>query len=302
MLRTAAQALVILIGAAFLVVWANNIPRPQAAQSSYHQHSNETHESQCSEKTPETWGERLACDPVAGFTGLLALFTFVLGAVAIIQIDFLRRADITARLAAEAANKAATAAETHTAIIAAQTDVLAKQHAVGRLQHLALHRPRLRIRHISIVDRAVTLIRQPGFFFDDGEKIEGGLVVVNVGGTKATVIDSFYRKYFSKSGLPINSPLDKDGPKEPLIVPNKVFDIGESLAIGIRDTIIMKPAPEEGTTILRRFKNEGWKIYVMGQIRYQDEGGHDRFMGFCRVGDGETRFAAVDDPDYEYED
>jgi hypothetical protein len=52
----------------------------------------------------------------------------------------------------------------------------------------------------------------------------------------------------------------------------------------------------------RQFERGGWKIYVMGQIRYQDEGGRDRFMGFCRVGDGKSGFVAVDDPDYEYED
>jgi len=110
MLKLAVQALVILIGGAFLLVWVDNIPRPQPAQSSHYQRAKEADTTYCCDHTPETWGKRLACDPVAGFTGLLALFTFVLGAVAIIQIDFLRRSDKNTKLAAEAASLHAKAA------------------------------------------------------------------------------------------------------------------------------------------------------------------------------------------------
>jgi hypothetical protein len=43
-------------------------------------------------------------------------------------------------------------------------------------------------------------------------------------------------------------------------------------------------------------------MYVMGQIRYRDSGGADRFMGFCRERGTDGRFRAVDDADYEYQD
>jgi hypothetical protein len=64
----------------------------------------------------------------------------------------------------------------------------------------------------------------------------------------------------------------------------------------------MEPPPPGADVELRQFERGGWKIYVMGQIQYQDEGGHDRFMGFCRLWGSDGRFHVVEDPDYEYED
>jgi hypothetical protein len=101
MLRVAAQALVILIGGAFLLVWVNNIPSPQP---NHYQRPKETYTEYCGNDAPETWGKRFRCDPVADFTALLALFTAVLGAVAIIQMRYLISADRNARIAAEAAS------------------------------------------------------------------------------------------------------------------------------------------------------------------------------------------------------
>ena len=63
----------------------------------------------------------------------------------------------------------------------------------------------------------------------------------------------------------------------------------------------MDPPPLGADVELSAFDGGGWKIYVMGHIQYQDEGGHDRFMGY-EPGDGTSGFRAVDDPDYEYED
>jgi hypothetical protein len=288
--RGAAFALAALFALASYGMWLSLHQSPNQQTAS---HSEQRTRQNITPQTPE--------ERIAFYTEVLAWFTGVLAVVSAVQGVFLYSADKTARLTAEAANKAATAAETHTEIVAAQTDVLTKQHAVGRLQHLATHRPRLRVRHVAVADDS-SFFGHPGMFFDHGNYIRGGLVVVNVGGTKAKIIESFYRIYFSRDGLPMKSPLDDERIRELLIVESTQLDIGESLAISLRQKIVMEPAPEEGTTILRRFKTENWKIYVMGQIRYQDEGGHDRFMGFCRIGDGETRFVAVDDPDYEYED
>jgi hypothetical protein len=121
-------------------------------------------------------------------------------------------------------------------------------------------------------------------------EIKGGLVVVNVGGTKAVVIESRYRIFFSKTGLPAEAPYDTS-PRPNLLMPGQVLTIGESCATPIFDKIVMEPPPPGIDVELRVFERDNWKIYVMGQIRYQDEGGADRFMGFCRLMDGDGRFA-----------
>jgi len=61
-------------------------------------------------KPPESFWEKTEGDPVATFTGILALLTFILAAVAVFQIYFLKRADKTARVTADAAKLSADAA------------------------------------------------------------------------------------------------------------------------------------------------------------------------------------------------
>jgi hypothetical protein len=190
-------------------------------------------------------------------------------------------------------------AEKQMLIAGTQTDIQMKQHAIGRLQFLATHRPRLRVRHISINDPGNT-IGLPTFFFDHGKEVRGGLVVVNVGGSNATIVETRHRIFFSKGGLPASAPYDENFQSN-MLLPNQVLASGESCATPIRDTIVME-RDNPGETTLRKFESEGWIIYVMGQIRYRDDGGAERFMGFCRVRQKDGRFRAVDDPDYEYED
>ena len=214
------------------------------------------------------------------------------------------RADIlrsvkAAEIAAEAAKSQAGTAETQNAIAATQTDILAKQHEIGRLQFLATHRPRLRIRHVNV--REGLHIGHPTLFFSHGAEIQGGLAVVNVGGSAATIVDTRYRIFFSKSGLPAAAPYDTDF-RINLLLPDQILEAGESCATPIFDKIVME-RPEPGIDVeMRKFERENWEIFVMGQIRYRDDGGAERFMGFCRRRTSDGRFVAVNDPDYEYED
>jgi hypothetical protein len=231
-------------------------------------------------------------------TGILAVITAGLVIVGFLQVRDAKESISAAVKSAAAAEKAANAAEAQTAIIGAQTDIITKQHAVGRLQFLATHRPRLRIRHVTIVDGSH--IGHPTIFFSHGEDVKGSLTVVNIGGTKAIIIDSRYRIYFSKQGLPIATYFDETFPN--LLLPGHALDVGESCAIVIADKIVMDPPRPGDGMELRAFERDSWVIYVMGQIRYQDEGGADRFIGFCRIRGGDGRFRAVNDPDYEYED
>jgi hypothetical protein len=176
--------------------------------------------------------------------------------------------------------------------------VARKAAEIGHLQFLATHRPRLRVRHVTIP--TPDYLGDPTLFFVHGAPISGGLVVVNVGGTKAKIIESRYRIYFTKGELPAIA-LEEEFRKN-LLMPGQILEVGESCGTPINDTIVMEPPPPGVDAELRAFARDGWKLYVMGQIRYQDEGGADRFMGFCRERQSSGRFRAVDDPDYEYED
>jgi hypothetical protein len=138
-------------------------------------------------------------------------------------------------------------------------------------------------------------------FFSHGAEIQGGLAVVNVGGSAATIVETRYRIFFSKSGLPAAAPYDTDF-RINLLLPDQILEAGESCATPIFDKIVME-RPEPGIDVeMRKFERENWEIFVMGQIRYRDDGGAERFMGFCRRRTSDGRFVAVNDPDYEYED
>ncbi len=147
-------------------------------------------------------------DRIATYTLWLAIFNGLLVVVAGFQVRLLILADRTARFQATQLKQASDSAETQNAIIARQTDIQEKQHEVGRLQFLATHRPRLKIRHVNIV--APLHIGNMTLFFNHGAEITGGLVVVNVGGSKATIVDTRYRMFSSKTGLPALAPYDTD--------------------------------------------------------------------------------------------
>jgi hypothetical protein len=176
-----------------------------------------------------------------------------------------------------------------------QKTILEAQTEISKQQMLVEHRPILRVRHVALVDaNGGQLSRLPGI----GEKVRGGLAVVNMGGTKAKVIDSRYLIYFAQSrdGLPMISPMDEKF--DTLLAPETPFKIGESVAVSIVGVVTAERPPG---TFMALGAHE-WTVFVMGQIQYRDEGGNDRFMGFCRKWQGEGTFRTVDEPDYEYSD
>jgi hypothetical protein len=284
--RGAALGLAFFVGLGAFGIWSEISSQP--SQVPQHRATPKEAKRQSNQRGPgEVLLDFVFHDGITTFTLLLALFTGTLVWVAIIEIRYLRRAETRSGELAGIAQK-------QMLITERQTDIIEKQHVVT-------HRPRLRIRHVGIVDSSWRF-KRVGLFFDHGQPIEGGLVVVNIGGTKAKIIESYYRVYFSNIGLPKEDPLDDYKRRKELIIKDEVFDVGQSMAIPLNDEISMEPTSPQGQTRLRRFEEEGWQIYIMGRIRYQDEGGNDRFMGFCRISDGKSRFRVVDDPDYEYED
>jgi hypothetical protein len=183
-------------------------------------------------------------------------------------------------------------------LTATTVKIQGNQIALAKTQHFIINRPRLIVRHFSI--KTADHIGHPTLFFENGAKIEGGLAVVNVGGSPATILWSPYCIYASNSGLPANAPYETRAWPQLLLVDQRL-DVGESCATAIADTLEMPPHQSGGIEI-HRFERGGWRIYVMGMIRYRDDCGAERFMGFCRVHEQDGRFRSVEDPDYEWED
>jgi hypothetical protein len=103
LIRTVIAATLIIVVAIFAGGPFSN-PREQTPQ-------NHTYASADRQKLPESFWEKTTNDPVAAFTGVLALFTIILACVSVTQIYFLTRADETGRRAADAAKKSADALE-----------------------------------------------------------------------------------------------------------------------------------------------------------------------------------------------
>jgi len=132
-----------------------------------------------------------------------------------------------------------------------------------------------------------------------GDEIVGSLVVVNRGNTRATVVDSRYLIFFSDAheGLPMLSPMDESWGE--LIAAGTVLETGESCTIGINGRVVLD---RQTSDTFIRITADTWAVYVMGQVQYRDEGGNERFMGFCRRWLGESTFEPTPNSDYEYED
>jgi hypothetical protein len=124
---------------------------------------------------------------------------------------------------------------------------------------------------------------------------------VNAAGTDAHIVRAAYKIYFSKTGLPVRSPLMYEGPQV-LLEKGTLIKSGEAKVIDIWGKVDLGPPDSTGLRSIHEFEQEGWIVYVMGEIRYQDDSGVDHFMGFCRERRSDGRFRAVDDPDYEYQD
>jgi len=191
-------------------------------------------------------------------------------------------------------------AERQLTIAGLQTDIQKKQHAIGRLQFIAAHRPRLIIRHVSLAadHSQVSTVILMGHDAD----ANGGLSVVNAGGSSAEIVHATYKIYFSKTGLPARSPLMYEKTSI-LLEKETIIKRGECRVIELWGKVDLGPLDSTGLRNIHQFDQEGWVVYIMGQIRYQDDGGADHFMGFCRERGSDGRFRAVkDDLDYEYED
>lgn len=256
-----------------LIVPAHSQEHPNQQYRAQH----DTNPAACQEVPHEGFWGKAEEDPVAAFTGILALFTILLVVVSSIQIGFLIRADKTGRLAAEAAKTSAVAARD-------AAEAATSQSQEARREYIRNHRPRLRVRHFTLGPNDVTA----------GNYVEGEFEVVNIGGAKAQIINS-HCEVFRSVDLPLKRPYLGRDPSH-AVPGNPIIEAGSS---EIGTFVSEAPLPSPGTG------PHGTITYVMGWIDYSDDNGTRRRTAFCREHrsrDKGRRFFASDNPDYDYED
>ena len=182
-----------------------------------------------------------------------------------------------------------------------QCDLAEKQYGLQRLQFLAEHRPRIKI-------RSVGLSKAPGDWpIEEAKPIVGSLVIWNDGASDAVILETQYMFLMSHQGLPMVPPLDSGQAKHLIVeTPHTLIGHGSLLVPiewgrqGPRGAAI-----RTGSEVLYLF---GAIRYHGGDINMADGTMRERWMGFCRryvlpefMG-GDGRFISIDNPDYEYSD
>jgi hypothetical protein len=256
-------------------VWSFQSP-PQTT----HHASTDKHADQAgienSKKTESLW---IPTDSVGLYTLVLAVFTGLLVAVSGFQGYFLLRADKTARISAEAA-RAST--------------------ALAREEFIATHRPRMRIKHIWMVDRMAWRLSQP---------LEVNLDIVNIGDAIAYVTWINYQTLILPTGerLPQRPPYDEvpDG----LDIRISRFPTSAAIPSGVTlYRVVCDGILDEQDVVDILWGRK--RLYLIGTVEYVHGTGL-RQTAFCRrltytgypppAGDL-GRFEVENDPDYEYED
>jgi hypothetical protein len=167
-----------------------------------------------------------------------------------------------------------------------------------RAEFVANQRPQLIVRHVLLaadVSPLPTVI-----LLGHDADATGGLSVVNVGGSDAHIVRAVYRIYFSKERLPARSPLEEGAQR--LLEEDTVIKRGEPKIVDIWGKVDLGPPYDNSPRDIRQFETEGWRVYVLGEISYKDDGGAYHYMGFCRRRRSNGRFRPVKSPDYEYQD
>jgi hypothetical protein len=166
---------------------------------------------------------------------------------------------------------------------------------LGNKDFVATHRPRLKVRRITVVGFHARIKNAP---LMPGEEINASLEIVNVGASEATIIWSRYRIYFGKDDYAM---ISHYVPPHALAPTPVTLHAGQPFFFELVDRVSKDIAPS-GTLIRPIFGGGPWNMFVIGEVRYQDRTGSIRHLGFCREMHRDHRFRAINDPEYEYED
>jgi hypothetical protein len=184
-----------------------------------------------------------------------------------------------------------------------QARLIRKSIDLARKEFVSTQRPKLRVRNITITQQG-WMAGHRFQLFREGEPISGQFFVSNIGGTAATITESFCMVFATSTGLPMRRPYEgKDG--NTIVAPRKL-EPGQS-AVGIISADPLGPEAED----IVDFRGS-WRLYIIGWIEYTDEMKTRRRTAFCRLwrypggpdgGTLDARFFPVDDePDYEHEE
>jgi hypothetical protein len=181
-------------------------------------------------------------------------------------------------------------AERQMAIAGEQTDIIAKQHAIGRLQFIATHRPRIIVREVH-----APMQYGPGPFFIT-------YTLANVGGTLGTVVNTDVFAEFVMTPAFLEVPRARRPEQFRIDAYQGVKDIplasGESIEIGFPFHDVMT----DDERIQPTSDPNGLPFFV-GRIIYVDESNVRRSTVFRRRYDPATRrFREWGDPELEYAD
>jgi hypothetical protein len=246
----------------------------QPSQTPEHQTTSYEAKRQSNQSNPgEAIWDFFFHDGITTFTFFLAVFTGILGLVAIVEIRYLRRAETKSDELADVTQK-------QMLLTGRQTDIIEKQHAVGRMQFISTHRPKLKVRYFRIINTS-----------DEQAMIR--FTIVNVGGSDAKLISSLgLAEFLTFNNQPVPNYLGGSA----IIEAPKTFQPGATE----EGTILLnKQSPDIVLEMLAREK----ALHAFGHISYVDILDNMRTTAFCRrYIVGRERFDILDDPDYEYED
>ena len=248
-----------------------------------------SHPPSASSGTSHSNNKSESIDPnerLANYTFWLMLFTGALVGFGGLQIRLLFKSDKTARLNVAIARK-------QMRLTGYQADILTKQKEIARIEFIATHRPRLRVRNVVVKPVSVTGFKPT--VFHPGQFVSGQCYIANSGGSAAHITEAHCDVFITSNPLPMERPYEgQDGNSAIKLT----IEAGTSVPLPFQST--SQISSRESEDIL---SGGNYRIYVMGWVEYSDDMNIMRRTAFCRKYDFiRRRFYPVDDPDYEHEE
>ena len=180
--------------------------------------------------------------------------------------------------AAETGNKIA---EASNEVAHTRNELIREQHKAAEFVFNTQHRPRLRVRKVSIpiIDDWDLPLQNLGYF-----------EITNIGGTEAMPLYVHVNIRTSVVFGRIGEDFKDCDPG------NELFP-GDSFTAKIEDSVEWEP------DLVDELRQGTKPLFVIGAVGYMDRLNYTYWTGFCRKYNPTTmRFDIVKDPDYEYED